>query len=78
MPLNFEKVERTVPAELAGERADRVLAALVPEVSRAEAQRLLERGQVLADGSVPAGLLRAGRFLRGLLLRPFPDLLYSC
>ena len=52
MPLNFEMVERTVPAELAGERADRVLAALVPEVSRAEAQRLLERGQVLADGTV--------------------------
>jgi 23S rRNA pseudouridine1911/1915/1917 synthase len=45
-----------VPPELAGTRVDRVLAALLPELSRAEAQRLIERGRVRFRGeAAPVG-----------------------
>ncbi len=40
-----------VPPELAGERIDRVLARLVPEWSRAQVQRLIERGLVRVGGA---------------------------
>jgi 23S rRNA pseudouridine1911/1915/1917 synthase len=42
--------EVRVPAELAGERIDRALASLLPELSRAEAHRLIARGLVRAAG----------------------------
>ena len=42
--------EFTVPAELAGERLDRAIAALAPGVSRGEARRLIAAGVVFIDG----------------------------
>jgi len=45
-----DTVELAVPAEAAGERLDRFLAAAGLAGSRAEAERLLERGRVHVDG----------------------------
>jgi 23S rRNA pseudouridine1911/1915/1917 synthase len=42
--------ELIVPADLAGQRLDRVLAQLLPEMSRSALQRLVKDGQVLLDG----------------------------
>lgn len=42
--------EFTVPAELAGERLDRVLVSLAPDLTRSAAQRLLKDGLVRLDG----------------------------
>ncbi|MCB9728521.1 MAG: RluA family pseudouridine synthase [Deltaproteobacteria bacterium] len=39
-----------MPEELAGERVDRVLAALVPEMSRTLARRVIDQGGVLLSG----------------------------
>ena len=50
-----------VPPELAGERIDRALARLLPELSRSEAHRLLRRGLVrLAGGRVARPSIRVG------------------
>lgn len=46
----MDTVELAVPAEAAGERLDRFLAAAGLAGSRAEAERLLERGRVHVDG----------------------------
>lgn len=43
--------ELTVPAEAAGERLDRVLAQLLPDMTRSAVQRLIKDGQVLVDGA---------------------------
>jgi len=47
---SHERWEGTVPDALAGERLDRVLAALVPDLSRSQAQRLLRQGRCSVDG----------------------------
>lgn len=39
-----------VPAEVSGERIDRFLAATLPDLSRAQVQRLIEQGMVLYAG----------------------------
>jgi 23S rRNA pseudouridine1911/1915/1917 synthase len=52
-----------VPPELDGERVDRALARLLPEISRAEAHRAIEAGQVRNQGQTiarPSLRLRAG------------------
>ena len=41
-----------VPQDLAGMRIDRVLPALVPDLSRTEAHRLIERGRVRVEGTI--------------------------
>ena len=41
----------TIPPEAAGERLDKTLAALVPELSRARLQALMAQGQVSRDGA---------------------------
>lgn len=58
-PENWEGV---VPPGLAGRRADQALAALIPGLSRAQAQRLLREGRCRVDGRAPAASerLRAG------------------
>ncbi len=58
--------EVTVPAELAGERLDRAIAALAPGVSRGEARRLIAAGVVFVDGKrsgIQSRLVRAGERL---------------
>lgn len=42
--------ELVTPEELAGQRLDRVLAQLLPEMTRSAIQRLIKDGQVLLDG----------------------------
>ena len=68
-----------VPSDLAGERVDRILSRLAPDLSRSAAQRLLKDGCVLLDGSVSRASERprAGQALliripppRGLDLAP--------
>jgi len=56
----------TVPSSLAGERLDAGLAKLVPELSRARVQHLLEGGRVLLDGRAPkpSTRLRGGEAVR--------------
>jgi len=58
--------EFTVPAELAGERLDRAIAALAPGVSRGEARRLIAAGVVFIDGKrtgIQSRAVRAGERL---------------
>ena len=58
--------EVTVPETLAGERLDRAIAALAPEVSRGEARRLIAAGVVFVDGKrtgIQSRLVRAGERL---------------
>lgn len=45
-----EQATLRVPPELAGERMDRVIAALVPDVSRTLARRIIDQGGVLMGG----------------------------
>ncbi|MFT5051555.1 MAG: 23S rRNA pseudouridine1911/1915/1917 synthase [Chlamydiales bacterium] len=47
---SLEVQKHTVPAELAGERVDRVLAQLVPALSRTRLQALVADGHVLVNG----------------------------
>ena len=58
-------IDEEVPGALAGERLDRVVA-LVAEVSRSDAARLIEGGYVQVDGAAMAGKerLREGQQLR--------------
>lgn len=43
--------ELTVPAEVAGERLDRIVAHLLPDMTRSAVQRLIKDGEVLVDGA---------------------------
>ena len=52
-----ERLTRTVPSELAGERLDRVVAVL-GEMSRSAARLLVESGEVTVDGEVLAARSR--------------------
>jgi len=64
---------RRVPADLAGERLDRVVA-IVAEVSRAQARQMIESGGVTLDGATadaPARRVEAGGLL-GMSLPPAP------
>lgn len=56
----------TVPPELAGERLDRVVVALAPDLTRSAAQRLLKDGAVLLEGAParPSDKAAAGQTLR--------------
>ena len=53
-----ETWQGVVPAVLADRRADQALAALIPGLSRAQAQRLLREGRCRVDGRVPAAAER--------------------
>ncbi len=58
--------EVTVPETLAGERLDRAIAALAPEISRGEARRLIAAGVVFIDGKrtgIQSRSVRAGERL---------------
>src|SRR5437763_9754157 len=58
--------EVTVPEAMAGERLDRAIAALAPEVSRGEARRLIAAGVVFVDGKrtgIQSRQVRAGERL---------------
>ena len=61
------RLEREIPAELAGKRLDQALAQLVPEQSRSFLQKLIREGKVrAADGSVLDQVrqpVRAGQLL---------------
>ncbi len=66
------KREEPVPAELAGERLDRVVA-IVTEVSRSQARQMIESGGVTVDGatsSAPALRVNAGTLLGLPILEP--------
>ncbi|MFO0581253.1 MAG: RluA family pseudouridine synthase [Anaeromyxobacter sp.] len=52
------KTTVSVPPALAGERLDAAIARLVPGLSRARVQRLLEEGRVRVDGRVPKASAR--------------------
>ena len=49
----METIELTVPAAVGGERIDKAVSVLVPDLSRSAAQGLLEMGDVLLNGLVP-------------------------
>ena len=57
-----ERVQFTVPADQAGQRLDRFLAAQLPEMSRTHIQSLMDEGRVLVDGSAmkPAHRIETG------------------
>ena len=61
-----------VAAEHAGKRLDAVLARLEPTLSRAQAQRLIEAGEVRVGGAPakPAHKLRAGERIEGTIPAP--------
>lgn len=69
--MDSGKVARqlVVPPELAGQRLDRVVAALAPDLTRSAAQRLLKDGHILLDGTPAKGSekVAAGQ---GLVLHP--------
>ncbi len=57
----------TVPATLAGERLDRAIAQLAPEITRGEARRLIASGVVFIAGrrtGISSRLVRAGEDIR--------------
>ncbi|HET6148981.1 MAG TPA: RluA family pseudouridine synthase [Polyangia bacterium] len=59
--------EFTVPANLAGQRLDRAIAALASGVSRGEARRLIAAGVVFVDGKrtgIQSRVVRAGERVR--------------
>jgi 23S rRNA pseudouridine1911/1915/1917 synthase len=68
-------LQRSVPEELAGERADRVVAALA-ELSRSEAKALIEAGDATFDGTgvKASDRIRAGAVLDVVLPEPPPGL----
>ena len=49
----METIELTIPADVGGERIDKAVSVLVPDLSRSAAQGLLETGDVLLNGLVP-------------------------
>ncbi len=44
----------TVPDELAGQRLDRMLATLLPDLSRSKIQRLISAGRIIVDAEPAA------------------------
>ncbi|MBI3077237.1 MAG: RluA family pseudouridine synthase [Deltaproteobacteria bacterium] len=70
----MEAVELVVPAEAAGERLDRYLAAQGLPLSRSQLQGLIAEGQVLIGGrrAKPGHRLRAGDRVSALLPEPRP------
>ncbi len=72
----IENDERTVivPAEAAGMRIDRFLAAVLPDLSRAQAQRLIEQGLVLYEQrpTRASQTLRAGATILVIVPPPIP------
>jgi 23S rRNA pseudouridine1911/1915/1917 synthase len=68
-------VQRPVPEDLAGERADRIVAVL-GELSRSEARSLVEAGEATFDGAPvrPADRITAGAMLDVALPAPPPPL----
>jgi 23S rRNA pseudouridine1911/1915/1917 synthase len=71
--ITAEETVRLVPAALAGERLDRVAAALWPEHSRSRLQAWIEEGRLSIDG-IPAESVRR-RLLGGERLALAPPLL---
>jgi 23S rRNA pseudouridine1911/1915/1917 synthase len=61
------KIAHTVAAALAGSRLDAALVVLEPGLSRAQAQRLIEQGDVTLDGRAakPARRVREGERIEG-------------
>ena len=49
----METIELTIPADVGGQRIDKAVSVLVPDLSRSAAQGLLETGDVLLNGLVP-------------------------
>ncbi len=49
----METIELTIPAAVGGQRIDKAVSVLVPDLSRNAAQGLLETGDVLLNGLVP-------------------------
>ena len=66
--------EFLVPPESSGERLDRFLSDRLTEFSRAQIQRLVERGEVTLDGKKtrPAERLRAGQLIQLTIPEPEP------
>ncbi len=61
-PASLEKpgpIDLTLDAAKSGERLDKVLAALIPSVSRATLQRWIEEGRVTVDGVTVRGSVKA-------------------
>ena len=67
-------VTLAVPADSAGERVDRVIAALVPNLSRSQVQRLIKEGAVTIGGAAvkPNHTVRAGEKIALTLPEPSP------
>ena len=71
-----EVLELTLPEEQAGQRADKALAALSPELSRTRIQALIEEGQVSINGDVLGSAsrkLEAGDHVRIVMPAPVPS-----
>lgn len=49
----METIELTIPADVGGQRIDKAVSVLVPDLSRSAVQGLLETGDVLLNGLVP-------------------------
>ncbi|MGI6746541.1 MAG: Ribosomal large subunit pseudouridine synthase D [Firmicutes bacterium ADurb.Bin300] len=65
----------TIPAELSGERADKAVCALVPEVSRSSVQRMLQEGKITLNEALISKnrLVKAGEVLRVVLVSQETD-----
>ncbi|MCB1592857.1 MAG: RluA family pseudouridine synthase [Alphaproteobacteria bacterium] len=71
-----EVLELTLPEEQAGQRADKALAALSPELSRTRIQALIEEGQVSINGDALGSAsrkLEAGDHVRIVMPAPVPS-----
>lgn len=68
-----DMLDLVVPEEQAGQRADKALAALCPELSRTRLQALIAQGQVFVDDAVlesPSRKLEAGDTVRIIMPAP--------
>lgn len=68
-----DMLDLVVPEEQAGQRADKALAALCPELSRTRLQALITQGQVFVDDAVlesPSRKLEAGDTVRIIMPAP--------
>lgn len=70
-PGEPEAFELVIPTSLAGERLDRALAVLRPEISRTTFQRWIAEGRVLSEG-VPLDASRRVQAGRRVQVRPAP------
>lgn len=75
MEAEFQRLELEVPAELAGQRLDAVLARLLPEHSRTRIKGWIEAGQVRVGRlpCKPKDPVRAGAHIEVRLARPAPE-----